>query len=380
MQNARRVALEALRETERGGQADQALRRHARQLEPRDTALATELTFGVLRRRRQLDWLIEKAAGRPISAIQPAEVALALRLGVYQMRFLTRVPVHAAVNETVELVKKLKRGAGGFANAVLRRVPGRPKTWPDLSLECSLPAWLMERWVARMGEEAARCAGLAMLRPSETWVRVPPGNPVPAHWQASKDVPGAWQAPDGDPGPYRRQDVGAQALVPLLELSPEHRLLDVCAAPGNKTAQALESGARVVACDASGRRLREFLVEGVPRVQADAAQGLPFGAVFDRILVDAPCSGTGTLGRNPEIRWRLQPEDLPRCAERQKAILTNALRCLREGGRLVYATCSLEPEENEQVVSAVAPGRVLRTMERWPGREPGDGFWAAVIA
>jgi 16S rRNA (cytosine967-C5)-methyltransferase len=160
-------------------------------------------------------------------------------------------------------------------------------------------------------------------------------------------------------------------------------VLDVCAAPGNKTAQALAAGGRVVACDRYEKRLAEvpaaagpFWRAGAARVAADAAVPLPFSRGFDRVLVDAPCSGTGTLGRNPEIKWRLAEGDLAAFQERQRAILANAMACVAPGGRLVYATCSLEPEENENVVEG---WRVQETMLRLPGRDAGDGFFAAVI-
>ena len=167
---------------------------------------------------------------------------------------------------------------------------------------------------------------------------------------------------------------------PLLELEPSHLFLDLCAAPGNKTAQALETpGLIAVACDSSAARLREFHAAGAHLVRLDAAQPLPFPRVFDRILVDAPCSGTGTLARNPEIRWRLKEADLAAHATRQRRILGHALNCLKPGGRLVYSTCSLEREENEDVVRTVAPDRVRAERLRVPSRHPGDGFYAAVL-
>jgi 16S rRNA (cytosine967-C5)-methyltransferase len=157
-------------------------------------------------------------------------------------------------------------------------------------------------------------------------------------------------------------------------------VLDLCAAPGNKTLQILEAKPKVVvAADSSGARLAA-MPPVCPRVRLDAETPLPFQAAFDRILVDAPCSGTGTLARNPEIKWRLAPADIAAHAARQREILANALEALKPGGRLVYATCSLESRENEEVVLAVAPGRVVMTTTRLPGREPGDGFFAAVLS
>lgn len=349
MSPARRAAFDVLARVERGAKSDIALLEALRGMDPRDAGLATQIVYGVLRRRAQLDWLIRQASARPLEKLDPA-VLRALRMGAFQLRFLDRVPRHAAVDESVELARQSgKPQAAGFVNAVLRRLPPVPEQWPAEDLEFSMPAWLLEKWKRTLGEEDARVAARAALE-----------EPAPA-------------VRDGRP-----MDAGAQSIVPLLELRPGERFLDVCAAPGNKTLQALESGVKAVACDASLARLRAFLAP-CPRVQADAARGLPFGPVFDKVLVDAPCSGTGTLGRNPEIRWRVSPRELARQSQRQEAILREALQCLKPGGRLVYSTCSLEPEENEQVVLRAAAGRVKRTVLRVPGRDPGDGFFAAVI-
>jgi len=182
-----------------------------------------------------------------------------------------------------------------------------------------------------------------------------------------------------EPSTGRRQDIGSQAIVPLLDLRPGQRFLDLCAAPGNKTAQALAAGVQAIACDRSHRRLSGLSSLGIPLVVVDGTRPLPFARRFDRILVDAPCSGTGTLGRNPEIKWRLAPADLEDLSLRQAALLANARAALAPGGRLVYATCSLEPEENEAIVAAVPPELVEGRFERLPGRDAGDGFRAAVI-
>jgi len=222
--------------------------------------------------------------------------------------------------------------------------------WPARDVELSMPAWMLARWDRQYGAEtASRMAGAALQEP-ETYER---GG--------------------------RIQDLGAQSIVPLLRLEPGQRLLDLCAAPGNKTAQAIEAGARVTACDVSGRRLSPMAAMGADLVVLDGARPLPFSRPFERILVDAPCSGTGTLGRNPEIKWRLQPEDLAAFRERQLALLAQARAVLPPGGLLVYSTCSLEPEENEEVVASVPAELVRETRHRLPGRDPGDGFFAAVI-
>jgi 16S rRNA (cytosine967-C5)-methyltransferase len=167
--------------------------------------------------------------------------------------------------------------------------------------------------------------------------------------------------------------------VPLLRLEAGQSFLDLCAAPGNKTAQALEAGVDAVASDLHHHRLVQLKPLTPKLVVLDGAQPLPFARRFDRILVDAPCSGTGTLGRNPEIKWRLRPDHLESHRLRQSALLAQARAVLAPGGLLVYSTCSLEAEENEQVTDEVASELVLETMRRIPGREPGDGFYACVI-
>jgi 16S rRNA (cytosine967-C5)-methyltransferase len=167
--------------------------------------------------------------------------------------------------------------------------------------------------------------------------------------------------------------------VPLLRLEPGQRFLDLCAAPGNKTAQALEAGVRAIAGDRRFDRLVQLKNLGCPLVVLDGTRPLPFGRCFDRILVDAPCSGSGTLGRNPEIKWRLTPADLEDLPRRQAALLANAREALAPGGLLVYSTCSLEPEENQAVAVGVPAELLLETALRLPGRDAGDGFYAAVI-
>lgn len=349
MSPARRAAFDALARVERGAKSDIALLEVLRGLDSRDAGLATQVVYGVLRRQAQLDWLIGQASARRLEKLDPA-VLRSLRMGAFQLRFLERVPPHAAVSDSVELVRHAGlRSAAGFVNAVLRRLPEVPGEWPDEALAYSMPAWLLERWKRALGEEDARRAAQTAL-----------------------------EEPEQDERGGRRMDEGAQSIVPLLELQPGELFLDVCAAPGNKTLQAMEAGVRAVACDASLPRLRAFLAP-CPRVLADAARALPFGPVFDKILVDAPCTGTGTLARNPEIRWRVTPEEILRQSRRQEAILREALRCLKPGGRLVYSTCSLEPEENEEAVRRAAASRVKFMRLRVPGRERGDGFFAAVI-
>ena len=354
---ARIAAYEILRKVDAGGYASDLLLRS--ELDSRDAGLASQIVFGVLRYRAQLDFLIDYFAGR--SPKLDPEVRAALRMGIFQLRYLERVPAHAAVSESAELVKRARKtSAVGMVNAVLRKAGGDVSAsiaWPNRAVALSCPEWLLARWEQRWGAEIAEGIARTALQEPETYVRI-----------------GAAGA--------RRQDIGSQSIVPWLRLEPGQRVLDLCAAPGNKTAQMIDAGARVVACDVHFHRLLPMKTLGVELVLLDgtAAAGLPFPAgCFDRVLVDAPCSGSGTLGRNPEIKWRLRPEDLLDLQRRQKALLAAALAVLSPGGLLVYATCSLEAEENEHVAAAAPAVWLCHTQQRIPGRDLGDGFYAAVI-
>jgi 16S rRNA (cytosine967-C5)-methyltransferase len=344
------VAFDILRKVDGGGYASDLLLNAP--LDTRDAGLASQIVFGVLRYRAQLDFLVEHYSGRRKF---DDEVRTALRIGIFQLRYLDRVPAHAAVAESVELVKRARKSsAAALVNAVLRKVDRAPVAWPNREIEFSCPEWLLDRWERNYGAETMIAIAQAALREPEAYVRL---------------------TPSGE----RIQDIGSQAIVPLLRLQSGQHLLDLCAAPGNKTAQALETGVVVVACDLHFHRLRQMKNLGVDLVVLDGSQPLPFARRFERILVDAPCSGTGTLGRNPEIKWRLQPSDLDGFHRRQTALLANACAALAPGGRLVYSTCSLEPEENRQVTEALVGIPITETMDRIPGHDPGDGFFAAVL-
>ncbi len=345
---ARIAAFDILRKVEGGGYASDLLISYTRDFDSRDAGLASEVVFGVLRFRAQLDHLIDRGT---TSKKLDLEVRTALRMGIYQLRHLDRVPPHAAVADSVELVKRArKRSAAGLVNAILRNVNRYPVAWPSREVELSCPEWLLARWERQYGREAAY--GIA---------------------RAALEEPGKHQRAG------RTQDIGAQSIVPLLRLSAGQSMLDLCAAPGNKTAQALESGVRCVACDVHFNRIVQMKDLASDLVVLDGTAPLPFARRFDRILVDAPCSGTGTLGRNPEIKWRLKPEDLSDLHRRQGALVSNARQALAPGGLLVYSTCSLEPEENEEVMAKIPSGLVEETVMRVPGRDEGDGFFAAVI-
>jgi 16S rRNA (cytosine967-C5)-methyltransferase len=348
---ARQIAFDVLRKVHHGGYASDLLLQRSAQLDSRDASLASEIVFGCLRYQAQLDYLIARRVPRP----PDDEVRIALRMGIYQLRYLDRVPPHAAVGESVELVKRLGRApAAGLVNAILRKTDRTPVPWPDRATELSMPVWLLEKWDRQFGRDTTDQIAAAFLRPAQSYI-----------------------ASTG-----RIQDIGAQSIVPLLDLHPGQTFLDLCAAPGNKTAQAIELGARAIACDLHLNRLKQMRDLNCSLVVLDGTQPLPFRANFDRVLVDAPCSGTGTLGRNPEIKWRLKPSDLTELHAKQVALLRQALRHLCPGGRLIYSTCSLEKEENELVIQQIGqetPG-LWQTTVRLPGLNAGDGFFAAVCS
>jgi 16S rRNA (cytosine967-C5)-methyltransferase len=391
---ARKAAFEALLAVERGNaHADDLLRAKVIDaLSAADRHLATTLTLGVLRWQICLDEQLKLLIARPKSKLDP-EVSIALRLGAFQLQFLDRVPAHAAIDESVELTKKSgHRFASGLVNAVLRKLAasGPAGKFPEgsadeLALAQAHPAWLVERWAHFYGLEAAgaicrhgqtqppRVARLpvaayeAVTVEAEleaAGVRLEPGailTAARAVVSGDVTVTAAWRE-----GRVRVQDEGSQLIAELAGCAEENSgrkietILDLCAAPGGKTLILAERNpqARILACESSQRRLAEMttrLAAHSGRIEcrlADATS-LREESSFDLVLTDVPCSGTGTLGRNPEIRHRLRLEDLPRHAERQRAILSAALRAVRPGGRVVYSTCSLEPEENEQVVAAV---------------------------
>jgi len=364
--------------------ASDLLHHEAARLSQEDARLATEIVMGCLRRQPQLDFLAAHYSGRSTAKLD-IEVLIALRIGLYQLRFLERIPAHAAVSESVQLTRLARRAsAAGFVNAVLRKVDRSPIAWPDRPTELCLPPWLLDRWRQAFGPARAATLAAALLAPPETYIRVPAGREADAealHVEPT-DVPGCFLLRGDSPGPFRIQDIGSQAVGRLLSPQPGMTVLDACAAPGNKTAQLLESGAQVIAADVSLNRLASLRSYGCPIVVADSAR-LPFARPFDRILVDAPCSGTGTIRRNPEIKWRVRENDLSVHHERQFEIVRHCASLLAPGGLLVYSTCSLESIENEAVVDRLQKETRLRlagAFRRLPGEQPGDGFYAAVLA
>ena len=355
-------------------------------LSPADRSLATMLVLGVLRWQIQLDAQLKNLLKKPGAKLDP-EVLTALRLGAFQLLFLDRIPTHAAIGESVELARQSgHRFASGMVNAVLRRLGEAPpfplpnETPAELALAQAHPAWMVERWSVFYGLEAARAICLhGQAQPplavriegpavaaelEQAGVRLEPGALLAtAHTVVSGDV---FATAAFCEDRIRVQDEGSQLIGELAASAVEGpnqkapRILDACAAPGGKTLILAERHphAHILACESSPRRLAELRKRLAPhagRVEcllADATL-LERESGYDLALVDAPCSGTGTLGRNPEVRHRLRLEDLKRQADRQSAILTAALRAVRRGGHVVYSTCSLEPEENEQAVATV---------------------------
>ena len=399
-----------------------------------DRALATEIVMGVLRWRSRLDEAIAPASVRPLGKLD-AEVLTALQLAAYQLRYLDRIPAHAAIHDSVELVKRArKQSAAPFVNAVLRKIATTdfesfvPTEWTATTMarEWAHPQWMVERWIAEFGLERANSICVHDQRIPTTAIRL---DDAALETELSAEgielAPGALVAGArivlaGDitqthafrEGRVFIQDEASQ-LVGLLVGTGKH-LLDCCAAPGGKTAAlaARNPTAQILAAELHAHRAellrRRVRAPNVEVIQADVL-ALPANGDFDRVLADVPCSGTGTLARNPEIKWRLKAEDLADLHQRQVAILRAALRQLAPGGHAVYSTCSLEREECEAVIETVRrdePGYVLRDCREelqrlgavgelaWndvdsllsgkffrtiPGVHPCDGFFAAVV-
>lgn len=400
---ARRAAHLVLRAVHTGrSDLGTALERaRGRLADPRDRALAGQIAIGVQRRRAAIDHLLAQAASRPLTAITPAALDL-LRAATYQIRYLDRIPAHAAVADTVELAREAGVGrAAGFVNAVLRvladerrplGLPAAPEAragdaYPRdrhavldyLAITLSHPRWLVERWLDRHGFPAVEAWTRFNNTPAPVTLRANPARNSVAelrdgletqgvHTTATRLAPHGLVVTRGDPlttpaaaeGCFLVQEEASQLIVELARPVEGSRVLDLCAAPGGKTvglAGCAGPGGLVVACDLRprrvallGRMLAHTRPPGVAIVRLDATNPLPFGPVFDCVLVDAPCSGLGALRRDPDIRWRRGPDDLSDFAAAQLAMLFRASETVRPGGRLVYATCSSEPEENDDVV------------------------------
>jgi 16S rRNA (cytosine967-C5)-methyltransferase len=420
----RQIAYRTLRRTEGPGgfvehqlDADSGFAR----LTPADRRLAQELVFGILRQRSSLDWLI---ARRTQGRTQKPALQDLLRLGLYQLFYLDRIPAHAAVHETVELAREAGFGPqSGFINAVLRgcdrertQIQAQLATLrrSDPAIGWSQPAWLVERWQARFGPE--RLLTLLEWNNSAppTFARVNTLRVQPAalqeRWRSEGveftprtwDWTGDWifelqrhpplaELPSFRDGGFYIQDPSTLLAVQALAPQPGEQVLDLCAAPGGKTslmAQVMRNEGRIFAYDSQPARLR-MVEENCQRLGVTCVSPISGAELkestdrFDRILVDAPCSNTGVLRRRLELRWRLQPTELPRLQAAQLALLEQSAPRLKPGGTLVYSTCSLEPEENADVVSqflASHPGFTAGPQrEIGPLTEGVDGAFVATL-
>ncbi|MBI4247199.1 MAG: 16S rRNA (cytosine(967)-C(5))-methyltransferase RsmB [Candidatus Rokubacteria bacterium] len=399
---ARAAALRVLeRVTAEAAFADLALEAELdrRRLSARDAALATEIVLGTLRWQRYLDWILGPHSKRRLDALDPRPLAL-LRMTAYQLAFLERVPSFAAVNDAVTLAHAgRKPGVAEFVNAVLRsfarrgvreREPAPPRDPLEaLATRCSFPTWLAARWVARYGAAEAEALmrqlnerppltlrantlrttreALAERLGREEHITSRPTLYAPEGLVAEHGGrPGSWRA--FADGAVAVQDEASMLVAHFLEPRPGDTVADVCAAPGTKTthlAQLLGNRGRILAFDPQPARLA-LVREAAARLGVTIVETLDgttealapsFAGLCDGVLVDAPCSNLGVLRRNPEVKWRRAPRDLVECAARQRAILAAAATMVKAGGRLVYATCSLEPEENDAIARAFLAAR-----------------------
>jgi 16S rRNA (cytosine967-C5)-methyltransferase len=441
---ARAAAYDILRSVSDGRDLPAALahaRAHLR--DERDRALAGEIATGTIRWQATFDHVIAAFANRPISRFDP-EVLGILRMTMFQLLHLTRVPASAAVDEAVKLAKKAgKRSAAPLANAVLRRVSRERTKLPlpprnastrqaalaYLSTTLSHPEWLVARWLDRYGFEAAEAwcrfnnapAALTLRANRLKTTRAALAEALAAQGIATRPArfaPDGLIVESGNPlttplattGAFVVQDEASQLVAVMTGVRPGEDVLDACASPGGKTtamAAAMEDKGFIVAMDVRPRRVRLLAdtvrrsgAESVRVVQADASGPLPFASDFDCVLLDAPCSGLGTLRRDPDIKWRRLEHDLPRAADLQIRLLDSLAGSVRPGGRLVYVTCSSEPDENDLVVrrflevrrdftirplagqpaeleSLVEPSGFFRTL---PFRDGLEAFFAAALA
>lgn len=382
--NVRRRAVEILGRVDEGAHADSLLGFTSEQSDS-DARLLREIVLGTLTWRARLDHHLNAYLKQPITRLKKP-VRNILRSGAYQILFLDRVPGYAVVSESVDLARKYGKGVSGLTNAVLRglsenRVPvdlPAPEDNPAdcLAVEYSHPDWLVDRWLNRYGyDRTRRLCEAGNVRPPIT-IRVNPTRTTLDSLVLSLGEDGIQtsgvidllgflkvSSPSGlfETDAYRKgwfsvQGPGAGRVSRLLTTEPGDRILDVCAAPGGKAMSAAEQGnVHVYASDANVSRIttlsknRDRLGLNI-RILASDARSLPYATRFDHVLVDAPCTGLGTLSRHPEIRWHRQPDDIVRMARLQAEILAGAARYVADRGTLIYSTCTTEPEENEQVV------------------------------
>ncbi len=405
---ARRVAFAVIRRVfEQGAYADRALHGEAKHLDPRERALAMQLAYGTVQRRLSLDHLIEQLA-RPVDELDARTLA-ALRLGLYQLAFLDGIAAHAVVGESVELAKGGPGGGHSLVNAVLRRatreLPALPAddTPAGAAIAHSYPPWLVELWWERFGADTTRALLEAGNAPGELALRANTLVTTAAELAAALPVPtraAGDELPEGlvvdgpfdahahelwRAGAYAAQSRASMLVARALDPQPGERVLDVCAAPGGKTthlAALMQDTGEIVAVErhagratALRRTCERLRCTSVEVLVQDAAR-YTTGAPFDRVLVDPPCSGLGTLQGHPDLRWRTTPEAIQRLAQTQRNVVEAATAALRPGGTLVYSTCTLSPRENEEQVAAsglqVESERLVL-----PHRDRTDGFYIA---
>lgn len=399
-------------------------------LSPKDRALCHQLTLGVLRRKLYFDRAVEKYTKKKIEKFDLA-VLLALRIGLFQILSLDKIPPHAAINESVNLVHLAKkRSAAGLVNAVLRRAArdGINFEFADeierLSIETSHPRWLIERWATQFGlGETEKLAAANNETPKLVFRLTKKSGQKTIEILKKLDleivesaaVSGAWEILKSneilhlysDEGKIYFQDEASQLVAQAVGLQADENFLDVCAAPGSKVSQIQNSNFKfqnlIVAGDFYGHRVKtlqnNLLRQGANSIRVlryDAEKSLPFAEEsFDVALVDAPCSGSGTIRHNPEIRYFLRAEDFAELAAKQLKILQNASKVVKAGGRLIYSTCSLETEENESVcerflaaqtsfqkILPVLPERFLTGdgfARTFPQKDNTDGFFIAAF-
>lgn len=354
----------------------------ARGLDPRDRALVTELFYGVLRWRLRLDAVISRFAKKGVPS--DPELANILRMGTFQLLLLDRIPARAAIHSSVSMARKIRGDhVGRFVNGVLRTVDRERPEPADLAERWAHPQWLVERFRAEVGEQHLEARLEANMTRAPMDLRLHPDEPGPVPEDAKAMREGIRN------GRWIPQDRASQAVVELLAPAPGERVLELCGGRGVKTTQlasAIGPNGFLVGLDASAPRLAEArrLLQGwCPQVPlhlicADVTRPLPIDPSlrFDRILVDAPCSGLGVIRRRPETLWRRQPGDIAVLAGMQRAMLTEAERWLAPGGTLVYAVCTTTPEETTAVV---ADRPVIRTVATTPDVNGTDGFFSALI-
>ncbi len=418
---ARSCAYTVIRRVfERGAYADEALQAESKDLDARDRALAMRLVYGAVQRKGTLDHLIEQLAGRPVKRLD-APVLATLRLGLYELLYLSGSPDYAVVGDAVELAKRDARAGHGLVNAVLRRAAREGSeallgtladdTPERAAIKHSHPEWIARLWWRELGAVDALALMAADNEPGEVALRantlrtdaatLAAELPVRTHPDAL--IPEAlvleepfdvhasplWKA-----GMFHAQSRGAMRVARTLDPQPGERVLDLCAAPGGKSTHlaALMGGSGEVLAVEQNRRRAGSLVRTAERLgasnvrveRADAAAPRPEGPVFDRVLVDPPCSGLGTLQARPDLRWRVSPAAIEEMARLQAAILAAGAGALRPGGVLVYSTCTISSIENEHAIAAFLDSHpdfgLDEMLSTLPHRDHTAGFFIARLS